>query len=164
MPTPPVIPDPNCSVVGGPAIGTSPWYQSWGKLRFPLGINGSTVVTAGANCVDYSAGFTTADGSLFRHDYGSEPGFLTYPSEFFYADTLGPPPAGFFYMGTYSSLYTGVGPFMDKDDFAQLLGETVTMTSGSFSLGTDAWTSPPGSQSVAASLGSISSIGKLATF
>lgn len=56
------------------------------------------------------------------------------------------------------------GNLLTQDDLNQLNGETVTMSSGSFSLTTDAWTTPPSGQTVGGSLGTITAIGKLTAF
>lgn len=50
---------------------------------------------------------------------------------------------------------------MDDDVRAQLTGETVTMTSGSFNITADSYTNPPTFQAVGPNFGDYTSIGKL---
>lgn len=165
MPTPPTV-FLDYTVVGGP--GSSNWRQTWGKLRFPLGNESLTVVSGGMNSAEYNVGFTAADGSLFRHDYGYYGSMDIPPSRFFYiSDPIGfpPPRNGYFWLSAQTfNTYLGVGPWMDYDDLVQLDGESVTMSGGGFSMNTDVWTNPPASQTVAPDLGSLVSVGKLAAF
>jgi len=153
MPLPPLITDYQ-------VIGSNATYSTWGKMRTPVGkdnpYTGGTTKTVGAFCADYDLGFTTSDGSLFR------------TSPFFTADN--PPPrfvyddngvTGTFFMWA-SALYAG--NLLTKDDLDQLNGQPVTMSGGGLTINADAWTNPPGGQTVAPMLGNIVSIGKLKAF
>jgi len=147
------------------------WRQTWGKLRFPLGKADLTVISGGANCADYNTGFVAADGSLFRQDYGYYGDLDLPPSRFYYnSDIPGVPPPrqGYFFMDAQTMFApnppAGIQPWMDRDDYLQLAGVSVTMTGGGFTLSSDAWTSPPGFQTVAPDLGTLTSVGKLAAF
>ena len=153
MPLPPLTTD--YEVIGGNAT-----YSTWGKLRTPIGkdnpYSGGTTKTSGAFSADYDFGFTAADGSLFR----ASPFFTVDnpPPRFVYVDYF---VDGLFYMWA-SAVYDG--NLLTQDDLDQLDGETVTMSGGSFTLDSDAWTNPPAGQTVGGLLGTITSIGKLAAF
>lgn len=154
MPTPPTV-TPDYTVIGDTSA-----YSTWGKMRTPIGKNspyaGGTTKTEGPYSADYDFGFTASDGSLFR----TSPFFVvTDPPPRFVYDDLGA--TGQFYM--WAAGLTD-GNLLTQDDFDQLAGETVTLTGGSFTLSTDAWTTPPGYQTVGGTLGTISTIGKLTAF
>lgn len=161
MPTPPTYTLDYCKVGGESATD---WRQTWGRLRFPLGFD-NTVVDYGSNDIEYDKGFLAADGSLFRQDYGFYGNFVDPPSRLFYFDSpMSTPPYGDFAFGTFTLPPVGPGPYMDEDDYAQLTGETVTMSGGSFTIGVDSYTNPPMTQTVASGLGTFVSVGKLTTF
>ena len=159
MPQPPVTILTNYASVGGPVTSNSRF--TWGQLRFPLGFD-STVFTYAPQSATYDIGFTTTDSSLFRHDFlGEFSGlFDNPPTRFFYVDT---PPTGEFRIT--AELSQNFSPnLIDADDQIELTGQLVTMTSGTFTTTSDFYTNPPAFQTVASSLGTITSIGNLATF
>ena len=164
MPTPPTV-ALTYTTVGGPVLFTT--YGSrftWGGLRFPFGLASETEQTItdldlSGHWYDYSIGFLAADTSLFRFDasfYGVIP-----PATITYVSYPGPPPGGRFLFTNGTVYPIGIGPFMENDTEAQITGQTVTMTSGSFNITSDSYTRPPTEQSEAPYLGDYISIGKL---
>lgn len=145
-------------------IGQTATYSTWAVCRTPFG-NGSpyaggTVRTDYGHNVEYDKGFTWTDGRFTKTSpyYNKD----NPPPRFVYEDTGSTPTstAGMFYM--WGLLFPG--NLLTADDYAELLGETVTMTSGSFTITADAWTVPPSFQTVSGGLGSITAIGKLTAF
>jgi len=163
MPTPPTV-TIDYVKVGGPLLMLPlSWAPSWGALRYPFPLSSETETTTidvstNGFSTEYDRGFLASDGSLFPFETGwwsgSEPAYIIY------GNRPGPPLEGIFLFDNGVS-YTGIGPFMDNDVRAQLTGETVTMTSGSFNITADSYTNPPGLQVEAPNLGDFVSIGKL---
>jgi hypothetical protein len=162
MPIPPTV-SLTYAVIGGPSLSTA--YGSrftWAALRWAFGIVSETESTIfdidpSGHWTYYSRGFIAADTSLFRHDpfwFGYTP-----PATITYVTDPGPPAGRFLF--TNGAAYTGVGPFMENEVQAQLTGQAVTMTSGSFNITSDSYTAPPAEQTEGPYLGDYISIGKL---
>jgi hypothetical protein len=158
MPPPTLITD--YGVVGGAGS-----YSTWAKLRTPVGRNVTSTfavssVIYNGHSVQYDFGFTAADGSLLKSDVYY---FTCYspPPAFHYDEDPDPDAVlGYFYL--FAGIYDGNR--LDKDDMDTMVGQTVTLSGGSFVITTDAWSSTPGAESVNNNLGDISTISALASF
>lgn len=146
-------------------IGSNTVYSTWAVLRSPLGLGspyaGGTVKSDYGHNVEYDHGFVTTENTLLPIPtvYYSQD---NPPPRFVYEDTGTTPTstAGMFYM--WGLLYDG--NLLQEWIYDQLNGQTVTMTGGSFSISTDAWTVPPSYQTVSGGLGTVTSIGALTYF
>jgi hypothetical protein len=151
MPTPPTYFLDYIQVGGTPTVAG--FRANWGKLRSPIIVD-DTVLDLGANNATYDVGFVAADRLPLFIDY-----VFTGPPKFMYYDFPSPPPAyGEFTIETVRVL---------QDRYEdQLVGETVGMTGGGFTMNSDAWSNFPldGNQTVSSGLGSFVSVGKMYKF
>lgn len=157
----------------GVLLGSAAAYSTWGKFRTPIGKGypsdpESTVTFNGSYSVYYNLGFKSADAWLLRKDPFYD-GVDALPPKFVYVSIHpgGTPPAdpfGEFYLSSGHGFFPHVNG-LPQEELLYLAGQLVTMTAGgSFTLSTDAWTTPPGLQTVAADMGELAGIGGFAPF
>ena len=157
----------------GVLLGSATAYSTWGKFRTPIGKGypsdpESTVTGIGGFSVYYNLGFKSADAWLLRKDPFYD-GVDTMPPRFVYINhpAEGSPPSepyGDFYLQSGHGVLPHING-LPEEELLYLAGQTVTMTSsGSFTLSADAWTTPPGLQTVAADMGELAGIGGFAPF
>jgi len=125
---------------------------TWARIQAPIG-NNNSAYTGGTNNVHYNyAGFKTSYGTLIRTDYNPWQGYVDFP-QFQWDDDNG------IFRMPLQDIY-GVITTEDRD---QLIGETVTFTSGSLVIDASAFTSA-GQSTGTPFLGTITAIGKLTAF
>ena len=148
----------------GLIIGTSFAPTTWGALRsviFNGTLSGSPIAVGGDHTVEYDHGFKTTDGNGFvRTDYSAL--YLNNASKQF-----GPNFNAYITSGTsakFASEYqtSSVGMLVNEDR-AQLIGETVALSSGSITMAASAFVSPF-QTFTASSTPTINTIGKLTAF
>lgn len=144
------------------AVGSAQYVSTWGKFRCTYAKNSRTT-TATAHSVEYSAGMKSAaaGSGLIRHAAKFSPSAYFFQPLFqnFYS-----PP---FEEDRNAMLLTGAGIYSSTVEFeSQLIGETVTLTSGSMVINSSLFTAG-GFQNYAdgsIDYGTIVSIGKLTAF
>jgi hypothetical protein len=148
----------------GLIIGKAFAPHTWGSLRsiiFNGTLSGSPVTNGGDHNVEYVHGFKTTNGNGFvRTDYGALYGNST-------SKQYGPNFNAYITSGTsakFASEYqtSSVGMLVNEDR-AQLIGETVALSSGSITMAASAFVSPF-QTFTATSTPTINTIGKLTAF
>ena len=149
-------------------IGSFPW--TWAGVRSPIFNNFlQEIEAAGSHNVEYKHGFRTTEGNgLVRTPYSAlglnSANVASGPN--FTVDALTASPAQSEFGSQYS--YNGGSSFsgmLTNEDRAQLTGETAVLTSGSITIGSDAFIGPYYQLYSAYNVSeAITSIGKLTAF
>jgi hypothetical protein len=149
-------------------IGSFPW--TWAGVRSPIFNNFLQEIEAyGSHNVEYKHGFRTTEGNgLVRTPYSAlglnSANVASGPN--FTVDPLTASPAQSEFGSQYN--YNGGGSFsgmLTNEDRAQLTGETAVLTSGSITIGSDAFIAPNYQLYSAYNVSeAIISIGKLTAF
>jgi len=149
-------------------IGSFPW--TWAGVRSPIFNNYlEGIEAAGSHNVEYKHGFRTTEGNgLVRTPYSAlglnSANVASGPN--FTAEGLTASPA----QGEFGSQYnyngsSSVSGMLTNEDRAQLTGETAVLSSGSITIGSDAFVGPYYQLYSAYNVSeSITSIGKLTAF